>query len=135
LGALVAVVGGIHLMEPTSTYPPGSIVCTSGPPCIVPVLLTNCVPTPKFDPIIVLMGHGAVNIFWEAPTGSTFTDPDGIMFKDNNGDVDPRPGRTMAGARWQVADNPAHPIQIHYRIQVTSNGQTCTGPDPVIWNQ
>jgi hypothetical protein len=117
------------------TYPPGSIVCGSGP-CIVPISIAEgCIPKPDFDPIIVEKKHGATNIFWEAPTAYTFTDPDGIKFKDNNGDVDPNPGRINGGARWHVVDNPAHTVEIHYRIEVESNGKVCTGPDPIIWNQ
>jgi hypothetical protein len=130
----VAMVGYFSFIR--KAYPAGSLVCGPGV-CTVHVSVADgCVPKPDFDPIIVLKENGATNIFWEAPTAYTFTDPDGILFKDNNGDVDPRPGRVNGGARWHVVDNPAHPVQIHYRIQVQSNtGTRCTGPDPVMWNQ
>jgi len=133
---LLAVAGAVFVLP--QTYPPGSIVCKSGQPCNISVSVTDCIPRPDYgyDPIIVLVGHGAVNIFWKAPPGYTFTDPGGIYFKDNNGDIDPRPGSTNAGAVWHVVDNPAHPVEIHYRIEVKRNtdGKVCTGPDPIILN-
>lgn len=135
IGGVIGVVVGYFVFA-SKAYPEGSIVCGPGR-CIVPVSVTEgCVPKPDGDPIIVLKQNGATNIFWEAPTGYTFTDPDGIKFKDNNsGDVDPRPGRINGGAVWHVVDNPAHQVKIQYRIEVQTNGKVCTGPDPVIWNQ
>ena len=128
-------VGGFFALH-KDTYPPNSLFCGPGP-CTVRVVVENgCIPRPERDPIVVMKKNGATNIFWEAPTGYTFTDPDGIMFKNNNGDLDPRPGRTNGGARWHVVDNPAHSFQIQYRIQIQTNGgPPCTGPDPVIWNE
>ena len=135
---LLAVVGVVVLV--TQTDPPGSIRCKSGQPCNVLVSVsTDCTPAPEYgyDPIIASVGHGAVNIFWKAPPGYTFNEPDGIKFKNNNGDVDPMPGSSNAGAVWHVVDTPAHPFEIHYRIELKRNadGKICTGPDPVIWNQ
>ena len=134
-GLIVLLAVGIYFFV-SPRYPAGSLVCGPGP-CIVPVVVKEgCVPVPTFDPIIVEKAHGATKIVWEAPTGYTFTDPDGIKFKDTNADLDPRPGRTNAGARWQVVSNPAHTARIRYRVQVETNGKPpCTGPDPIIWNQ
>lgn len=135
---LLAVGSLVFLL--TQTYP--GPVCKPGPvsSCNIPVSVSqDCTSGPApdsgYDTVVALVGKGAANIFWHAPAGFTFNEPDGIKFKNNNGDIT-QSGSSNLGAVWHVVDTPSHPLKIQYQIELkrTSDGKICTGPDPVIWN-
>lgn len=137
LAGLTVVLGGLTacaVVQRHAFRPGGEKTCDSSHRCEVKVSPCPPPPMPEFETIRVRR-PGATIIVWEAPSGFVFTE-NGIRFKNNNGDIDPRPGRIMGGAKWQVVDTPRSTFEIKYYIQLqnVATGAVCTGPDPVIAN-
>ena len=136
-GMLILVAMGVAACGAFRAFAVTPKDCTRPGLCEVDVVANGCSPMPANDPVRIDKSGGAIEIRWTAPDGFVFTS-DGITFTPPSRVIDERPGIQQGGARWMVVDRPNREEVISkYRIklQSTSQGTICTGPDPFITNQ